>query len=423
MNKEKWLLQEIDQWMAQSMIDAETANALRERYTGKKNSGMLIILFSIIGSLLIGTGIILIMARNWYSFPIFLRTALAFFPLIVSQGFAVYVIRRKRNSAAWCESVAILVTSSVFTAMALVSQIFHISNDYASYILQCGLLSLPMIYLLDASAPLIVYYWTILNWAGLTHSPLNAILLLVLFALGCGYIYLKRKTVNAKLIYMTWISLSAGFVAVMIIGAMLDSSLLLLVLCYFVLLLSVESLPEPVSAAFQSLGTIGSLVTLAILTYQNMWANVYEVVGAGGAVFAGLMLAVALFFVFSNQEIHKLKKLFILALSVLCILRYIWILMELDYDVYPFVFMLISNITLAGCGVGFIVHGTRHIRLQTTNIGMVILCFLITIRFFDSNMDFLWRGVVFLVLGAAFLLVNLRLARIKKQTKDEGVET
>jgi len=423
MNKEKWMLQEIDQWQAQSMIDAETAMALRERYAGKKNSGMLIILFSIIGSLLIGTGIILIMARNWYFFPIFLRTALAFFPLVVSQGFAVYVIRRKRSSVAWRESVAILVTCSVFTAMALVSQIFHISNDYASYILQCGMLSLPMIYLLDAAAPLIVYYWTILNWAGLTHSPLNAILLFVLFALGCGYVYLKRKTVDTRLLYLIWITIPAGFLAVMIIGAMLDSSLLLLALCYFVLLLSVESLPEPLSAAFQSLGAVGSLVTLATLTYQNMWANVYDVIGAGGAAFAGLMLAVALFFVFSKPEMNKLKKLFILVLSVLCILRYIWILMELDYDAYPFVFMLISNIALAGIGIGFIVHGTRNIRLQTANIGMIILCFLIMIRFFDSNMDFLWRGVVFLVLGAAFLLVNLRLARIKKQTKDGGIET
>ena len=423
MNKEKWLLQEIDLWLAQSMIDVETANALREKYTGKKNSGMLIILFSIIGSLLIGTGIILIMARNWYFFPIFLRTALAFFPLVVSQGFAVYVIRRKRSSVAWRESVAILVTCSVFTAMALVSQIFHLSNDYASYILQCGLLSLPMIYLLDAAAPLIVYYWTVLNWAGQTQSTPNAIFLLLLFALGCGYVYQKRKTVNARLLYMIWITLPAGFAAAMIVGNMLDSSLLLIALCYFVLLLSVDFLPEPLSAAFQSLGTIGSLVTLATLTYQNMWAYVYDVIGVGGSIFAGLMLAVALYFVFSKPEMNKLKKLFILVLSALCVLRYIWILMELDFDACPFVFMLISNIALAGIGIGFIVHGARNIRLQTANIGMIILCFLIVIRFFDSNMDFLWRGVVFLVLGAAFLLVNLRLARIKKQMKDEDVET
>ena len=146
MKKEKWLLQEIDLWQQSSIINIETAAVLKERYTPKKNINYLILLFSIIGALLIGTGIILISAKNWYTFPIFIRVSLAFLPLALSQALAVYVMKFKYENVAWRESVAILMTASVFTVIAIIGQIFHLPNDYGVYILTCGMLSLPVIY-------------------------------------------------------------------------------------------------------------------------------------------------------------------------------------------------------------------------------------------------------------------------------------
>ena len=198
MKKEKWLLGEIDKWEQESLISPEISNTLKERYAPQKHISLLIILFSVIGSLLIGAGIILILARNWYFLPLFLRVTLAFLPLLVSQALAVFVIKRKYDSIAWRESVSILVTASVFAAVAIVGQVFHIAGDYSVYILKCGLLSLPMIYILEASAPLIVYYWTVLNWAGLEKSTVNAIILLLLFAAGAAFVFIKRNQEESR---------------------------------------------------------------------------------------------------------------------------------------------------------------------------------------------------------------------------------
>ena len=418
MNKEKWLLKEIGLWEQETLINAETADMLKGRYAPKKNISLLIALFSIIGSLLIGAGVILILARNWYFLPLFLRVALAFLPLLVSQGLAVYVVKRKYDSPAWRESAAILVMASVFAAVAIVGQVFHLPSDYAVYVLTCGLLSLPMIYILSAAAPLIVYYWAIMSWAVLEQVAGGEIILIVLFAAVAAFVFINKKQESARLSYMIWLTLAAGFAAVLILGIMLDSSLLLIVLCYFALLFSVAGLPGPFETPFKAVGLIGCLITASVLTYERMWWYV-GYVGAGGSLLAGGLIAAALFFAVKSFKSDRLKFSFSAALIFLCVLRFIWVAAGLDFRPYDFIFMILANLILLSVGAGFIVHGVKHTSLFTTNIGMITVCALVVMRFFDSGMDFLWRGIVFLALGAAFLTVNLKILRGKKRLKAE----
>lgn len=351
----------------------------------------------------------------------FLRVTLAFLPLVISQALAFFTIKRRYDSLAWRESVAIVVTASVFAAIAIVGQVFHLPGDYAAYVLTCGLLSLPMIYILDAVTPLIVYYWTILNWAALEQSEFSALILFVLFAAGAAFVFAKRNQEGARLSYMTWITLITGFVAAFILGDILYCSLLLIVLCYFTLLLSVEDLPDSLHPPFKVIGLTGGLITLAVLTYSGMWEYQYEYIDIGGSLFVGGMLIAALFFTVKTFKRDKLKFSFLLSMIFVCVMRYCWDLLQLAIMPYEFIFMILSNLILLTIGIGFIVHGVRHTSLLTTNIGMTSVCTLIVMRFFDSEMDIFWRGVVFLALGTAFLLVNLKILRIKKRPQT-GVE-
>ena len=419
MNKEKWLLRELGAWREQSLIDAETAAILIDRYKPKKNTGFLIILFSVIGSLLIGAGIILIMAKNWYFLPFSLRVVLAFLPLAASQALDVYVVRRRRGSIAWREAAAILTTASVFTALALVSQIFHISGDLEAYLLTCGLLSLPMIYILDAAAPLAVYYWTILQWAAMGHTVFHALLAPVLYAGGALYVFLKRNAAGAGLIYLTWISLTAGFAGVIIIGSIVNSSLLLAVLCYFTLLLAVSGKPlrEQTLTPFNIIGGAGGLVTVAILTWRDMWGYA-DFRYIEGSILPGVMLIPAFVYASLSFRRDQLRSLLVFVLSALCAMRYLWMLLELDFWPYDLIFIIISNVVFAAIGIGLLIYGAARARLGMMNTGMAAVCVLIMMKFFDSDLDFLWRGVAFLVLGTLFLLINLRLQRTIKRKKD-----
>jgi hypothetical protein len=50
-------------------------------------------------------------------------------------------------------------------------------------------------------------------------------------------------------------------------------------------------------------------------------------------------------------------------------------------------------------------------RLAAANRGILLLAALVGLRFFDSDIDFIFKGIVFLLLGAGFLTTNVVLLR------------
>lgn len=71
------------------------------------------------------------------------------------------------------------------------------------------------------------------------------------------------------------------------------------------------------------------------------------------------------------------------------------------------------NLYVFSTGVALLVMGVRRHHLGTVNGGMLILSALVFCRFFDSDLGFVLRGVVFIALGAGFLLANFLLLRRK----------
>lgn len=433
MRKERWLQREIDLWKRDSLISEETASTLKHMYEPKRNLNILMVIFSIVGALLVGTGVILIGARNWYEMPVFLRLAGAFLPLIVAQVLAVYTFRFKRESLAWCESVALFWTASIFAVNAMVGQIFNISDPYGVFYLICALLTLPIMYILNAASPLLVYYAAIVFWAARDQLdfwvmreqlPINALYLFLLFVAGAVFLKVPKKQEGVKLTYLAWITALAGFAVALVTGIILESNMILLLLSFFVLLLAVNGVPESIETPFRIVGTLGSFTILAVLSYSNMWRYVHKWNALPTSFALGIIcLALAVFLIRLFLR-DKLRFGMILSLILVCFIRFVW---SLQYDPgkysttveNPYVFMILTNVVMLLLAVGFIVHGVKNISLLTTNLGMAALCALILIRFFDSDMDILWRGVAFLILGGAFLLVNLKLLQVKKRSKGE----
>ena len=441
MSKEKWLINEIEAWRESELIDADTATLLKGRYASKKNLNVMFIMFSIIGALLIGTGVILISARNWEYFPMQVRICIAFLPLAVSQALALYTLMKKPDSRAWRESTAVLVSASVFTAIALVGQIFHLPSDFGIYVLICGLLSLPIMYLLDAASLLIVFYWTIINWVIVEDTLVNALILPLLFALGVLFVYLHRRKPGLRLIYMTWVTVIAGFPLILTLGYIMDCSRLLVVLCYFTILLSVDELPDQLLLPFKIIGTLGAIVTTAIMTYETIWMYGGELNNAGSIVFIGIMLAAIIYLVIRLFKRDKFQLLFVGMFAILCVLRFIWGLINtaeksffdvifaplsgirVAIDMFSFISMCAANLIMLAIGVGLMVYGVKNMALFRINTGMAVICTWIVMRFLDFDIDILWRGIVFLILGATFLLVNARVMRAKKLGRTRQEDT
>ena len=217
MKKEKWLLKEIESWKASEIVSEETANKLTEMYQPKKSIGVLIVLFSIIGSLLIGMGIVLVSANNWwYSLPISIRAFMVFLPLLISQIVVMFVYKYKMNSTAFRESAALLNMAGVFASIALVGQIFHLSGDFTNYLLVCGMLFLPTMLIMNAISPLIVYYWTAINGGIYFSDELGIIISLFMFVAGGVFALAKCRIKNSKSIYLSFTTAVSAFVLILV---------------------------------------------------------------------------------------------------------------------------------------------------------------------------------------------------------------
>ena len=80
-----------------------------------------------------------------------------------------------------------------------------------------------------------------------------------------------------------------------------------------------------------------------------------------------------------------------------------------------FLYTILINLITGAIGVGIIVTGVKSAELSVTNLGMLVTIGLIVMRFFDENLDVLWRGVAFLILGGVFLFINFRMMKKRKQ--------
>lgn len=419
MKKEKWIVKEIEKWQSEEIIDEKTACTLKERYTPTKSLNMLIILFSVIGTLFIGTGVILIGAHNlWYSLSVGVRTVIAFLPVIASQVLVFYVHRQKMHSVAFREGAAILNMAGVFASIAIVSQIFHLSGDFTSYILVCGVLSFPSMIFMKAAAPLAVFYWTVLNGGPFIESDYAILVTVLLFTLGAVYAMQSFKEENGKAVYLSWISVIGAFILMFMVASD-NAEWMTVFLVFFAFLLTLSERWEKAGTALKTAGGLGMPVMLAIGTYGFCWEYKGEWEGVTSAAVVAVMGIIFIVNVARSIK-ERNTNIFTYVLPFAIALRLIWLGFGLEGAIAGLVFSVIFNVLMFAIGVVLIAHGVKNTQIFSANAGMVTVCTLIVLRFFDSGMSLGLRGVVFLLVGIGFLLFNMRLVRDKK-AKERGI--
>src|ERR1044072_3231565 len=85
----RWLLAELPELVSSGVLSPETADALRQRYSSEvsdppRRFGF--VLSAILGSLLVGAGIVLLVAHNWDFLSRPIGCAVHFTPLLLSHA-------------------------------------------------------------------------------------------------------------------------------------------------------------------------------------------------------------------------------------------------------------------------------------------------------------------------------------------------
>ena len=427
----RWMLGELPTLLEGGVIDGATAERLRRHYASAagKSRNWALTVFGILGGTLVGLGIILLLAHNWADMSRAARTALAFSPLIASLLLAGWGLRSGKESPAWRESIGIFWMLSVGAAIALVAQTYHIPGDAGRFALTWMLLALPIVYLLDASGPALAYLAGMTFWAidaqdsggqALLFWPLAALVLPHAVAAARGNPYAARPVV------LMWGLALALCVA---IGVTLEKILpgLWMVIyggLFAGLYLAGEfwfgEAPTLWQRPFRTVGSVATVVLAFMLSCEWPWHEIGWHHCRHGAAYHGLAavfdyaLAAALPVAAIILLVGSVRrgKAYTIAFGALPILTAVGYALVAPGGRAGGA-MALFNVYILVIGIQQLVRGFRSGRIGTVNAGLLTVFALILLRFFDADLGFVFRGVVFVLLGLAFLVVNLVLARRK----------
>ncbi len=433
----EWLYKELPVLVKSGVLTEDNAAGIREYYGKvKKDSGLTValIIFSIIGSLLIGSGIILLLAHNWQELPRFTRAFLSISPLVASHLLGLWMLVKNRFSKPWREGVAIFNTCAVAAAIALVGQTYHIPGNLQDFLLVWMLLILPIVYIYRALIPAVFYVVGITFWAGYaaTRNPSEALWLVPLFAGAVPYMVKELRhnagSINSALMGWT-VSLCLPFGLTFAAGGgeIEGLSFCLLISSIFAVyyLAGNRWLQTKVplwANPYRILGSAGLGILAWLLTFGEFWDSlVRESIGVkavsrlfqnfphGTLILSAFAVALGLLAItWRNKQI----RLCIFGALPIILLAGQLIAHSLDWGWQTLVFLNLYVLTIS---VTSIAAGISKRSLAVLNGGLVLLAALIAARFFDVNMPFAWRGVAFIAIGAAFLAGNIVLGRKMKE--------
>ena len=149
----KQILRELPDLVQANVITEETADRIKNYYASQpsQSANRLFIVFGILGSLLVGMGIVLIIAHNWDILPKIAKLSVGLLPLLIGQAVTAYVIARKSEERAWREGAAAFLFFAIAVSISIVSQVYNIEGDFGRFLLVWMCLSLPIVYVLRSS--------------------------------------------------------------------------------------------------------------------------------------------------------------------------------------------------------------------------------------------------------------------------------
>lgn len=429
-----WLIDELPALVREGVFGEDTAQRLREHYgplLPQRRTNWGIVVSSVLGSALIGLGIILVLAVNWEMLGRPLRTVLSLGPMLIGQGICAWVIWARAGSTAWREGASLFLGLTVGAAIALVGQTYHISGDFGTFILTWSLLAVPLVYLMNGTAVAIGYLAGITVWAGDAQSGHeHAMWFWPLAAVAAPYVLLKtcEDRYGPRAMWLLWAVCICLCVAT---GIVLEKNLPGIWIVVYSSLFSVMYLTgsywfDDASSTgqrpFQTVGAGGIAVLTLLFSFEWPWREIgwryyrsgYEYSEAAGIldyVFVAVLFVCAIALLVTSVRRRRSDVIVPAAMPILSTVGYMMAAAWEEYAPIAWAFNLFGLVL----GVWTIRTGIARDRLYIVNAGMLMVSALILVRFFDSSMSFVVRGVVFILVGAAFLASNVLLLQRRRK--------
>ncbi len=400
------LLNDLDDLQKDGVIDDSTATAIKNWYEQKTKKSSGIIILGILGSVLVCLGIVLVIAHNWDDLSKVMRTIIGFIPVLAGQSLCVYTLLRQPQSQAWREISPIILFFGTGVAMAVIGQVYHTDAELHTYLLAWMLLVLPVPYLLRSYVTALLFIAGI-TWYGVmnvsTRSSYPDLYFWLMFFAILPFIW--KPLVNRVKILTPLFQWSVCIsVLIMLAPTIKEDELMplaysscLAVFYHAGSLLRMKS-GSRIPNAFSICAVAGSVLLYLILSYGGFWNSLkyYEPGFSAGAIIAAMLFCLGIILLVFNKDnrAHPVAWLFIPFVAI-----FFAGLAGADME-------YVSSLMVLAIGLYHLFSGIRQDHLGWVNTGLFIIGVLTLVRFFDSSISFVIRGIMFILTGAGFFIAN-----------------
>lgn len=422
----RWLAEQLPAWEREGIVTADGARLLRERYAAEPRGGLPQMIVAAIGALLIGTGLIAVLAYNWDDFPRWVRLSLALGPLAASQAASWWVLQRGAAATRWQrEAVALLQALAVGAAMALVSQIYNLPGQWTDLVFWWCVVAVPLAWVLESDAVAIAYLLGIATWTIAQARPFTGegadcriwypLLLAGILPRWPGADLRGRPQPGSRAVLA--LSALAGLIAVAAdsrqrLNSDHASVWLTMLTAAAVLLFPLDrrGIAEPLSRKPQVLLGGIVLVTLALVaSFEDPARGLLE--GVAQAMPLGwcwLLLTVVAAFAALALWQGRYAVVAVAALAVVPLLAFPFSPPQAGgWPVAIGYSLVLLAAAVALVGLEFLG------RQGAARIGATLITILVILRMVDAEFSLLTKGLAFIVIGAAFLGFNVLISRCR----------
>lgn len=422
-------MREVEGWIKGGIIDRSQADRITALYpeeTPSRNWGPLI--FSVIGAIIFGLGIILLFAYNWDKIHKFAKLALIFSVLLGAHG-AGYYFRSKGASRTYLsEALFALGTMFFGSGIFLVAQIYNIDEHYPNAFIVWGVGALLLAWSLPSivqgvMACILLTLWCSFENFGFDSRTNIAPLLILIGILPLAWI-MRSRTLLAVAVPSFILSLffNCHYFFERVAPALFISVAALLTA--LAIIVRKKNLFPGSSAIFAFYGSIIYWIPLYVFTFphadryifRGYWFNeinstIYVLVTASAAILAWLMALLPVGKI--KDDLNKVYRVdhFAVPVTVFAVILNFGWMSELDGWGGAAIF----NIIFLFQSIMLISYGCRNVNSKLTAAGTILLAFLAFARYSDLFDSLLVRALVFLAVGAGIFFIGMRYSKRKKE--------
>ena len=405
----------------EELIYGKKRNTTLELEKQSYNSTVTIV-FSILGALLVGVGLVLIFVTFWQDMPLLIKGILSFVPLFAGQASGLFVLCRKKDKLPWTEGGSVLWTAGIAATLTMIYNIFDLSIDWTNILILIAVSVVPIIGLLRSVAPMTVYY-TCRGIAAYEDSEsLMAILAAaVLVALGCVYssCLIKAENKSHRSILAQWISVIAVTAYVCAIGMGIDymalcvAGLMAIAICLYLISFKDADMAMPYKIP-------GLFITAIIMFLSSSIYLDYVKPEMNNIIYIAVcVIAIAITGILTIRKAKDKFSLGYIAATVIFYAVYIASLYAMGNSYkseIADIFLIVFKAPAFTAYILMIISGAREKKLMPINLGFIGVAGLVMVVVYQSGLSMLGNGIMLLIFGGVLLAINFKISKAKQKT-------